>query len=227
MRILAVSLDLALVCVLCSPQIALAGEAEWKAHMDGGAAALRRGDYRSAAARFEAARKEAEPYGASDKRLLVTLFILAHSYSALGRHAEADRLYRQVILSFEKTLGPDHPEVASALNDLAELYRTQGRYAEAEPLYQRSLGIREKTLGPGHPDVAATLNGLALLYQAQGLYAKAEPLYRRALAILEKTLGPEHPHVAIVWNNLAELNRAQGRGAEADALLLLPPESKK
>src|SRR5258705_10345087 len=114
MRIFAVSLGLVLVCALCAPRIALSGEAEWKAHMDDGAAAMRRGDYRNAAARFEAARKEAEPYGASDKRLLITLFILAQSYGALGRHAEADRLYRQVVLSLEKTLGPEHPEVASA-----------------------------------------------------------------------------------------------------------------
>src|SRR5689334_19201263 len=114
MRILAVSLGLVLFCALWSPRIALSGEAEWQANMNAGAAAMRRGDYQNAAARFEAARKEAEPYGASDKRLLITLFILAQSYGALGRHAEADRLYRHVILSLEKTLGSEHPEVASA-----------------------------------------------------------------------------------------------------------------
>ena len=49
---------------------------------------------------------------------------------------------------FEKALGPDHPEVATNLNNLAELYRVQGRYAEAEPLNRRSLAIREKAFGP-------------------------------------------------------------------------------
>ena len=53
-----------------------------------------------------------------------------------------------------KALGPDHPNVATSLNNLAELYRNQGKYAEAEPLYKRSLAIREKALGPDHPDVA-------------------------------------------------------------------------
>ena len=39
----------------------------------------------------------------------------------------------------EKALGPDHPSVALALNDLAELYKEEGRYADPEPLYKRAL----------------------------------------------------------------------------------------
>ncbi len=87
---------------------------------------------------------------------------------------------------------PEHPDVATSLNNLAELYRAQGQYANAQPLYQRALAIREKALGPEHPDVAQSLNNLALLYYAQGQYANAEPLFNRALAIWEKALGPEH-----------------------------------
>ena len=63
----------------------------------------------------------------------------------------------------EKALGPDHPDVATSLNDLASLYDTQGDYAKAEPLYKRSLSIWEKALGPDHPDVATSLNNLAEL----------------------------------------------------------------
>jgi len=36
----------------------------------------------------------------------------------------------------KKALGPDHPDVATSINNLAELYDNQGRYAEAEPLYK-------------------------------------------------------------------------------------------
>jgi hypothetical protein len=38
----------------------------------------------------------------------------------------------------EKALGPDHPGVGTAFNNLAARYDAQGRYAEAEPLYKRS-----------------------------------------------------------------------------------------
>ena len=52
----------------------------------------------------------------------------------------------------EKALGPDHPSVALALNDLAELYKEEDRYADAEPLYKRATSGRwrlgKKPSGP-------------------------------------------------------------------------------
>jgi tetratricopeptide (TPR) repeat protein len=106
--------------------------------------------------------------------------------------SEAEPLHQRALAIREKTLGPEHPHVATSLNNLAELYRTQGHYAKTEPLLQRSLAILEKALGPEHPRVAQSLNNLALLYQIQERYAEAEPLYRRAMQIKEKSLGSEH-----------------------------------
>jgi len=48
----------------------------------------------------------------------------------------------------EATFEPEHPNVATSLDNLAELYRAQSKYTEAEPLYQRALAIREKALAP-------------------------------------------------------------------------------
>ena len=132
-----------------------------------------------------------------------------------GRYAEAEPLYKRALAIREKALGPDHPDVGTALNNLAALYRAQGRYAEAEPLYKRALAIREKALGPDHPDVGTSLNNLAALYRAQGRYAEAEPLYKRALAIREKALGPDHPDVGTSLNNLAALYFVQRDWARA------------
>src|SRR5271157_3768284 len=75
-----------------------------------------------------------------------------------GEYQKATDLFEQVVELANKTLGPDHPEVATYLNNLAELYQSQGRYAEAEPLYKRSLEIWEAKLGPDHPKVATSLN---------------------------------------------------------------------
>jgi hypothetical protein len=49
-------------------------------------------------------------------------------------------------LTGEKALGPDHPDVATSLNNLAALFRAQGRDAEAQPLFERTLATSEKTL---------------------------------------------------------------------------------
>ena len=149
-----------------------------------------------------------------------TLYLDAHAtiLQTLGRYAEAEPLYRRALAIGEKRLGPDHPAVATSLNNLALLLKTQGKYVEAEPLYRRALAIGEKRLGPDHPAVATRLNNLAGLLQAQGKYVEAEPLFRRALAIDEKALGSEHPEFATDLNNLAGLLEAQGKYAEAEPL---------
>ena len=69
--------------------------------------------------------------------------------------------YRRALAINEAALGPNHPEVATNLNNLAGLLREERDYAGAEPLYRRSLAIREAALGPNHPDVANSLNNLA------------------------------------------------------------------
>jgi tetratricopeptide (TPR) repeat protein len=135
-----------------------------------------------------------------------------------GRYDRAVKVARKALEVAEANVGPDHPAVATSLNNLAGLYKAQGQYAQAEPLYQRSLAIREKALGPDHPDVAGSLNNLAGLYRAQGQYAQAEPLYKRSLAIKEKALGPDHPDVATSLENMAALYRKTGREKEATAL---------
>src|SRR5262245_138444 len=81
-----------------------------------------------------------------------------------GRYADAEPLYKRSLAIQEKTLGPNHPNVASLLNNLAELYEAQGRYADAEPLLKRSLAIREKTRGHNLADIAESLNNLAVVY---------------------------------------------------------------
>jgi tetratricopeptide (TPR) repeat protein len=83
---------------------------------------------------------------------------------------------RRALAIGEKSLGPNHPDVATRLNNLAQLLQDTNRLAEAEPLYRRALAIDEKNLGPNHPNVAIRLNNLAQLLQATNRLAEAEPL---------------------------------------------------
>src|SRR2546427_3277759 len=102
-----------------------------------------------------------------------------------GKYDRAVVVAKKALEVVQKNVGPDHPSVATSLNNLAELYRAQGQYAQAEPLYKRSLAIREKALGPKHPDVATSLNNLAVLYHTHDQNAQAEQLDKRSLAIME------------------------------------------
>ena len=55
---------------------------------------------------------------------------------------------QRALAILEKALGPEHPDVATSLNNLALLYYGQGRYADAEPHFQRALAILEKATRP-------------------------------------------------------------------------------
>ena len=122
--------------------------------------------------------------------------VLTEEYQQLaqeGRYRDAIPVARDVLAIREKTLGPDHPDVGLALNNLATVYLDQGRYTEAEPLYKRGLAIREKALGSDDPELASELSNLGMRYVKQARYVEAEALLKRSLAIREKTLGPDDP----------------------------------
>ena len=93
----------------------------------------------------------------------------------------------EMALRIEKAFGPDHPDIAQALNNLAALYGRQGRNAQAERLFKRSAATFEKTLGPDHPDLAGVLENLAGLYKYQGRHADAQQVLKRSMAIRGKT----------------------------------------
>jgi CHAT domain-containing protein/tetratricopeptide (TPR) repeat protein len=135
-----------------------------------------------------------------------------------GDFGAAGAIWQEILVNVESTLGPNHPDLTTRIENLAEFLSEQGRYAAAELFYRRSLVIREKVLGQGHPDVATRLNNLASLLYKQGQHAAAEPLYRRAQAIYEKKHGPDHPTVAAILNNLAVLLGDQGQYSAAEPL---------
>ena len=137
-----------------------------------------------------------------------------------GKYAEAEVLLKKSMAQREQEFGGNHPNFATAMNDLAELYRAQGRYALAEPLFQKSLAIYGTALDKNHSVIAISLNNLAAVYYAQAKYAQAEPLYLRSLAIDEENLGKTHPDVATDLNNLAQLYQSLGKYPQAESLLL-------
>jgi tetratricopeptide (TPR) repeat protein len=138
---------------------------------------------------------------------------------SLGNLAEAEALIRRVVEVDEKRLGENHPDFASAINNLGRLLQYTNRPSEAEPLMRRALAIDEQSFGPHHFNVARDLNNLATLLHATNRLSEAEPLMRRALAIDEQILGPDHPTLATHLNNLAALLHDTNRLAEAERLM--------
>ncbi len=148
---------------------------------------------------------------------------LAQLLKDTNQLSEAGPLMRRALAIDEASYGPDHPEVATDLNNLALLLRATNRLSEAEPLMRRALAIDEASYGRDHPDVARDLNNLALLLKATNRLSEAEPLMRRALAIVlafTRATGHEHPHLRVFSSNFIDLLQQLGHSeAEAEAQL--------
>jgi uncharacterized caspase-like protein len=112
-------------------------------------------------------------------------------YQAQENFALAEPLLRRGFEIELKILGPDHPQVASVLNDLAEVYRREQKYTEAESAYRKLLARDEKILGGDNPAVAGDLDNLAQVLKSSGKQSEAEDLRKRALAIKSKLPGAQ------------------------------------
>ncbi len=76
--------------------------------------------------------------------MAATLNNLALLYSYRGNYAEAEPLYERALATVEKALGPEHPHVATSLENYAALLRETGRDAEATKMEARAKAIRAK-----------------------------------------------------------------------------------
>jgi CHAT domain-containing protein len=134
---------------------------------------------------------------------VIELASRAKSLVDAGAYAEALPLQLRALAIREKSLGPNHPDTALALNELAITYVGMGQYEKALPLQIRALANLTESRGSEHPDVLEVLNRLAATYAYQAQYDKALPIQLRVLEIREKVLGAEHQDTAVALNDLA------------------------
>ena len=139
-----------------------------------------------------------------------------HEPAGGGRAADAPRAGHR-----REELRPDHPNVATDLNNLAAVAAGHqpaggGRAVDAP----RARHRREKLRRRASRTSPTALNNLAQLLQDTNRLGEAEPLMRRALAIDEKSFGPDHPNVAIAPQQpgaVAAGHQPAGGGRAADA----------
>ncbi len=69
---------------------------------------------------------------------------LAVLYQAQGKYTEAEPLYKRALAITEKALGPEHPTMATTLENYATLLLMTNREAEAVKIEARAEAIRAK-----------------------------------------------------------------------------------
>ncbi len=144
---------------------------------------------------------------------------LGHIHELRGELRAAQTAYVLALEQARRSFpGDDHPQVATALDDLASMQQKQGDYASATANYEKVLHIRETTQGPGHPRVAEALGHLGRVALDQGQHERARGLFERALGLCDglHACGPAARAEALL--NFGRVEHSLGHSTEAKAL---------
>ena len=150
----------------------------------------------------------------------MTACIVGWEHTPSGKHEEAARLTREALEIFRKILPPDHPAIATTLQNLAQILHSQGDLTAAQASYREVLALRRTKYGDRNPLVAVTMNNLGAVLQDESRQGNGEKdkakldealaLHRQALDIRRAVFGDQHPAVANSLCNLGEALRLAG-----------------
>lgn len=140
---------------------------------------------------------------------------LGTALKELGSFDEASEELWKALRIYERTLGPEHPEVATILDRLGALSLDTGSYEEARKAFEWALEIYAGTFGEEHSRYADTLVHLGTVSSSLGDLEQALAHYRRAEEIYRSHEGEGHPNLAVILNNIGSALTEQGFAGEA------------
>ncbi|CAF0818736.1 unnamed protein product [Adineta steineri] len=146
----------------------------------------------------------------------------AHIYSQLGsikkdqgKYKEALTFHKQSLAICQKTLPPNHPDLAMSYNNIGIVHYNMGDYPKALSYYEKATAIRQQSFHPNHPDLAASYNNIGEVHRNTGNYAKALSFHEKSLEIKQQSLPPKHPDLASSYNNIGLVHYNTGNYSKA------------
>src|SRR2546425_5199330 len=97
--------------------------------------------------------RNAESLDAAYSDLLASFKELSDFYQMQGQYAESERFLRRGLELRESKLGPEHDDVAAALQDLTRNLVMQSKLPDADAALKRALAILEKNHGVSAPEL--------------------------------------------------------------------------
>lgn len=124
------------------------------------------------------------------------------------------------LVQAEKSLGPEHRDLADICLRLGTLRLRLNQYPDAERQFKRALQISEKSFGAKNTKLLMPLSRLADLYQLQHRTQDAEPILWRMIDIAQTVWGSDHAETARCHRKMAKLLETLGRYKDAEQFLL-------
>lgn len=129
----------------------------------------------------------------NDDYILATLTSFAALLNdGLGKHAEAEAMFREALAIQLQMLGPEHPRTMRTKGNICITLSAEDKYAEALPLARECYRGYTKVDGPEHPRTLDAASRLGNVLMDLGEYAESEAILRETLVLQREVLGPEH-----------------------------------
>lgn len=180
-----------------------------------GMIALIANDAKAAAEHFKTASESADLLPMFDESARLTLKQrLGFAYIRLGKGAEAERLFRELILAFTRIAGPDNPNVLRVRLNLAQAYMIQNKHLEAVREANAIYPSFTAALGPEHE---LTMQLLTTRAQSEGSLGIWDDAIRDDMAIHNRAVRKQGPLSFFAIATLSDASLAMcrsGRFAE-------------
>ncbi|WKU42649.1 tetratricopeptide repeat protein [Streptomyces sp. VNUA116] len=157
-------------------------------------------------------------YGTDHLLTVRSRAMLAESYLAAGRTADAIALLEQVVADQDRLPSPGRPRTLDARVLLSEAYSSSGRHRQAAALLELVAADQTRLLGTDHPHTLQTCTRLATAYLRTGHAADAITLLERVAADRDHLLGADHPDTLQACARLAGAYTRTGRATDAITL---------
>jgi tetratricopeptide (TPR) repeat protein len=180
-----------------------------------------RGDYLSAAARYEDAEREAVKMGTSvitdGRDTAATYALLAGHMYYLGKdYDHAEVAFKRGLARTEEFANRDHENVGDALFTLGQIYFSRKDDIGADAMHERAAEIFGTLGAKKERSLVAALRGRARAKYRMGRPPQEiAPLLTRAVPIAERQWGAKHPFVATLYDDLATVYTRSGRHDDA------------
>jgi serine/threonine protein kinase/tetratricopeptide (TPR) repeat protein len=167
----------------------------------------------------EVVEKGAPVWGRADEKLFTAMHNLARVERKLGHSEDAERLLREALAGYHKTLDEENWRTLNVMNNLGTLLHERGDLAEAESLLRRTVELRRKVQSDDHAETIGALSDLATVLCARNEFVEAEQLLREAFDASARVLDEQDPLALTIGNNLAHCLMKLDRAEEAEKIL--------
>jgi tetratricopeptide (TPR) repeat protein/tRNA A-37 threonylcarbamoyl transferase component Bud32 len=120
-----------------------------------------------------------------------------------GQYDRALELAEEARDIYVDVYGPEHPQVAYALNVIGNVHLRLANFGQARKTFEHSMSILEAVYGAEHPIVAQGFNNIGIVEANEGNFEGALVAFRKAEEALLRAWGPDHHSLVEQRANIA------------------------